>query len=335
MSPDIIRNLRIKLRKRMKNLDSLDGIYLHDGLIQFWEFLHDSPVFSGILSDLARRFPGKQDVVGNMMLHVNKHLTLGRYSRDAFDKEPGNSAIGYFVLKACVESADHNPEQQIGEFYDRRSAGLWLEHFKRLFLRPVCEYVDEHLEDQRAILFILNRYKFKCEWFQRTQLFGLWEADTTIGEKRLAIHMYEYLHDQGLDFQIEPSAMSVRGKPDMVSAQKPDDPLVADAKIFNPEKGKGPAYIASGFNQVYRYTVSYNEPFGYLIIFNTSGTDLKFALSAQTQSTQFVVHNNKTIFLVTIDISQLETPASKAGPLSSIEITEADLIRVVSEANKQ
>ncbi|RCV64829.1 hypothetical protein C5S53_06820 [Methanophagales archaeon] len=88
----------------------------------------------------------------------------------------------------------------------------------------------------------------------------------------------------------------------MIAAQKSDEPLIADVKIFNPEKGKGTDYIAKGFNQIYLYTLDYNEPFGYLIIYNTSGQDLRFALANQEQTTPFVVHNNKTIFVVTIDI---------------------------------
>jgi hypothetical protein len=44
-----------------------------------------------------------------------------------------------------------------------------------------------------------------------------------------------------------------------------------------------------------------------------------------------VIHNNKTIFLVTIDICPHETSASKRGHLRAVEITEQELIRIVEE----
>ena len=78
-------------------------------------------------------------------------------------------------------------------------------------------------------------------------------------------------------------------------------------------------------------TLDYNEPFGYLIIYNTSGKDLRFALVNQEQSTPFVVHNSKTIFIVTIDIFPYETSASRRGPLRTVEITEEDLIRIIEK----
>jgi hypothetical protein len=108
--------------------------------------------------------------------------------------------------------------------------------------------------------------------------------------------------------------------------------LAADAKIFHPGRDTGKSYIAKGFGQVYRYTVDFNEPFGYLVIYQFSEHDLRFSLPDKAQSTTFVVHNNKTIFLLTIDIFPHEQSASKRGALKPVEITEADLIQTAEEA---
>jgi len=140
------------------------------------------------------------------------------------------------------------------------------------------------------------------------------------------VDLYEWLHDQGLDFVIEPR--SVSGEADLVAAQKSDDPLIADAKIFD-ASGRGKAYIAKGFNQLYLYTCDFNEPFGYLVIYKTCAQDLRLALETQAGRVPFVTHNNKTIFLMVIDIHPHEMSASKRGPLEAIEITETDLIRTL------
>ena len=68
-----------------------------------------------------------------------------------------------------------------------------------------------------------------------------------------------------------------------------------------------------------------------MIIYKTSGRDLKFNLFNQTQSTPSVLHNHKTIFLITIDIFPHETSASKRGILKPVEITKEDLIQTIEE----
>jgi hypothetical protein len=91
------------------------------------------------------------------------------------------------------------------------------------------------------------------------------------------------------------------------------------------EKGKG--YIAEGYRQLYQYTLDFNEPTGYMVIFKTCQEDLRFALTNQTQATPFVVNNNKTVYFLTIDICDYQKPASKRGVLKVIEITQEELIR--------
>ena len=135
--------------------------------------------------------------------------------------------------------------------------------------------------------------------------------------------LYEYLYDQGIYFSIEPTSAS--GEADAVLSQSGEEPLIADVKIFNPNKGKSKDYIAKGFRQVYDYTLDYNEPIGYLVIFKTSEEELKFSLPHSSHSTPFVEHNNKTIYFIVIDIHSYDTTASKRGKLKFIEFTEADL----------
>ena len=246
-----------------------------------------------------------------------------------FESELEGVGISYFLIERCVgtlsERSDDRIEVQIGGAYGHHKTGEGLEFFRTYFLEPLYEYIDEQLDDQRALLSLLVRYKQRCEWFNRQALCRAWEADTSKGENTLAFDLYEYLHDQGISFHLEPSSAS--GKIDIISAQESESPLLADAKIFNPEKGKGKNYLASGFNQLYQYTLDYNEPVGYLVIYKTCEPDLRLALSNRASSVPYVIHNNKTIFLLVVDIFPHSESASKRGPLKPIEITEDDLIR--------
>jgi hypothetical protein len=321
MNSEYVQNLRYKLQKRVRRLNSTGFSTFHNALTIFWKFLDSHSIFRGICDDLLARAADANDIALRIC-EKQESLLVGT--------ERGQAAMSYCVIRWCIQSENPDSEIHVGRLYVRDPQhNEKIRAFRDQFLEPLYEYIDEQLDDQRAVLALLRRYKHKCEWFARDVIFNRWRDDTKWGERGLAQHLYEYLHDQGIDLHIEPQSAS--GEADLIARQKTDDPLIADAKIFDPDRSKGKAYIASGFAQVYRYTVDHNEPFGYLIVYLTGKHDLRFSLKEKAQSTPFIVHNNKTIFLMTIDIFPHEESASKRGPLAPVEITEEDLIKVAEE----
>jgi hypothetical protein len=240
--------------------------------------------------------------------------------------EDEHAALAYLIIAHCIESEDHNIEVHLARPYNRgenQFSGLQSTFFA-VFVEPLYEYIDEHLDDQRAVLALLRRYKHKCEWFQRDYINELLGA----GERKLAYHLYEYLFDQGIEFSIEPTSAS--GEADLVAAQKSSDPLVADVKIFDPAKSKGKSYILRGFRQVYTYALDYNEPFGYMVVFNNSGKDLALPSALTEQSTPLFTHNNKTIFVLVVDVYEYQDTASVRGRLEAIVISEDEFTREIT-----
>lgn len=320
MNSEYIQNLRYKLQKRVRRLNSINANVFHVTLKQFMGFLNSYPIFIGILDELEKKCPS---------VEAEADKVIKTPQAIVFDNELETSAFSYFIIKKCAEKVEDHIERTIGFSYCHSPHGSEaIESFRELFLEPLYEYIDEQLDDQRALLALIRRFKHKCEWFERNHLFNIWKNDTRMGEKHLAMLLYEYLYDQGIDFMIEP--WSISGEADLVSAQHSDDPLIAEVKIFEQSSGRGNDYIAKGFHQIYQYTLDYNEPFGYLIIFKTCEEDLRFVLTRQTQSTPFLVYNNKTIFFVTIDIFPYEKSASQRGALKTIEITEDDLLKTIN-----
>lgn len=322
MNSHHVQVLGHSLQRRLQRLLASRYPFFHPTLVRFWRFLQGEPVLRGVLQALERR-SAEAKAEADRILHEN--LPVSCLDEDA------QVGVSYFVVKHCVEAND--PDQAVivsALFNAGHQTGDDLYPFKATFIEPLCDHLDEQLEDQRVILELLRRYKHKCEWFQRRRLFDLWETADRDGEWLLKLHLFEYLHDHGLDFTIDPHSDS--GKADLVAAQGTPDPLVADAKVFTIRAGKG--YVVGGFHQVYRYTLSYNEPFGYLIVFKTCNEDLNFALATESQATQYVTHNGKTVFLVSIDICPNPTPASKRKQLRTIEITQAELIQGIAEAER-
>ena len=318
MDHDPLQYLRYKLQRRVRRLNSVGHQVFHYSLKQFWGFIQDTPLLLSVLEDLERRQPEAKETADKVLSGEGQVV----------DSENENAALCLHVIKGCVASESQKCEINVGYAYGHDGKfDESIERFRTLFVEPLYDYLDEHIDDQRAILAHLVHYKHKCEWFQRDQLYRLWEQETAKGEDSLSKHLYEYLYDRGVELSIEPRSAS--GRPDFISMQSDEDPLIADAKIFNPDKSKGKSYLISAFHQIYQYTLDYNQPFGYLVIFSTSYQDLKLMFSHQEATVPFVTHNHKTIFFVTVDIFPHPESASKLGQVKVIQLTEEDLVENV------
>ena len=328
MDTELIQALRYKLQRRVRRLNLTDYTLFHFSLKQFWGFLQKSNVILGIIDDLKKRYPKMSEEINPMFSkEIRKDGLL-------WDDEDKHAAASLYIIEKCIYSDDPWVEVNIGRRYsDEQNYNDILKSFRDNFLETIYDYIDEKLDDQRLFLGLLKKYKQKCEWFQRDYLYNLCSNNTPKGEKILVNHLYEYLHDQGIQFSIEPQSAS--GEADLVSIQSGEEAIVADAKIFWPEKGKGTSYICKGFNQTYLYTTDYNEPFGYLVIFNMAEKDLRFSLENYSLNFPFIVHNAKTIYFITIDLFLHETSASKRGKAKSYVITENDLRKGIDYNNEQ
>jgi len=210
-----------------------------------------------------------------------------------------------------------------------RDSESTLSNFCEVFLEPLYDYLDEHLDDTGAILALLRRYKQRCEWFHRKSLLEAFETDTPNGEKNLAYDAYEYLFDQGLELYIEPE--SPTGRPDMVSAKIGTECLIADAKIFDPNRSKPKSYLVKGFRQIYDYAAEHNSPVGFLLIFKTCEKDLHLSLTGAVSGIPYVIHNNRTFFFVVVDLFAYQQSASKRGQLTAVELTADELVSAVDD----
>ena len=349
MNNQLLQGLRQRLQKRIQRFDDLDekqidlfGIYL----TQFLVFFDNEPIFVGIIDELITKYPRSHEfarrVLEKKKLHEidNELYQIDTDLRNISKSDEVSAAMGYSFLREL--------HSQINIYHKNRQQGdnpirvCYLEFarltyplkeigtIKKLFLIPLYEYVEEQIDASRIFLSLLIRYKHRSEWFERERLNRLLENNTRSTEKLLALDLYSYLHDRGVDFAIEPS--SITGEIDIIAAQGTEDPLLADAKVFDGD-GRGSHYIKKAFNQIYTYAQQYNETFGYLIIFKNTDRDLCFSLSNQHSNIPFVTYNHKTIFLVTVDIYTYTRSVSQRNPIDAVMIAEDDLIKFVKEQN--
>lgn len=321
--------LREKLRLRYRFvLDSHSKVF-HSTLIRFWQYLHCHDLLSGVMQQLeACSIAYKTEA--ESIIHGGTYLP---------QSEEQEACVAYLVIKHCAASEAWDAEYQIGRrFLPAGEAREFFKIFCELFVRPLYHYVDEQLDDQRAVLGLLRRYKHHCEWFHHEKLRETYESEQarsvefgkkSRAEKMLALHLYEYLHAHGVSFSIQP--WSISGEADLIAAQGSDDPLVADAKVFDGSKDK----ITRGFQQVFRYTCDFNEPFGYLVIYKVCEQSLMISSDQQEQSTSFLTYGGKTIFFVVVDLFAYVTSASQRPRLKGCVIKQDEIISLIDDPGKQ
>jgi hypothetical protein len=323
MHTEYLQSVRYKLQKRIRRQRTASIEAYTPALKQLIQFIDSEPSLIAIQAELTARFPDAESVANAIVNDGLLRADQAGLIDTAINDEGKWAAVGMRVLRgfAALGSA-----HKVLSFVPHLSSSKIIDHvsaFSDWYLTPFYEYLDERLDDPQFVLGRLIRFKHLCEWFWRDELLKLSHDESRRGEKRLAERLYEFLYTEGLSIHVEPS--SVSGEADMVSSQEGPDRLVADAKIFNPDKSKSKGYILQGFRQVYQYACDYNSAIGYLVIFNTSDKQLRFAVSGEAKPLPRVVLNHKIIFIVTIDLYPHEESASRRPQQDFVEITEDEI----------
>jgi hypothetical protein len=333
VSSDLLQLIREKLQRRLKRILTADLNSVQPAIKCAFDFMQSNEIIAGILHDLDMRTPQAQSDADAVL--TSNCPKIG-------PTEVAHAGICLWVLVRYVAVGQAPMAIGIGSRLGGATTAKgmpgipgatgcgFLAQFGATYVEPLFDYIQEQLDDTRVVLGILSKYKHRCEWFCRADLFAACKVDTRKGEKTLVYDLYKYLHDQGVQFEIEPRCVS--GRIDLISAQTGKDRLVADAKIFNPDRGQNVTYLVNGFRQIYEYAKDYNEPFGYLVIYKTCEQDLAISTPHREASVPFLTHNNKTIFLLVIDIFDYAETASKRGKLKAYEITPEQLIEAVQAA---
>ena len=190
------------------------------------------------------------------------------------------------------------------------------------YFSPLYEYFCEQVEEYNNILYLLNKYRHRTEWFHKEKLFKAYENDTRRGENILTKDLLEYLYDQGIDFPFS-TPLSPSGRADIVVLFEKDDSLVLEVKLFDLKKGYDKSYIRKGLNQVVKYTYDYGKPIGYLLIFNLSDREIAFE-KMENDNFKKIEIGKATIFIICVNLYPSES-ASKIKNLSIYTITDSYL----------
>jgi len=176
----------------------------------------------------------------------------------------------------------------------------------------------------------MNKYKQYAEWFQREQLRQIHEGyEGKTGERALALHLQQYVFNQGVEFTVEPS--SVSGEADLVLRDSHGGHIIIDAKYIDSKATPSTILrkIAEGFNQVARYCNDFNETEGFLGVFVNADIAINIELNEEA-GFSYIKIGNINIYYVEINIAQRPS-ASKVGKPNLVTISSSELINELRE----
>lgn len=318
MNSELLQDLRYKLQKRIRRLNSVDYKNFQVALKQFWGFLNKEPLLKGIEENLRAKCDYEFEDVEDL-------IKKGLFQSDGIvqrETESKHAALSDCILRLLAASEDGiiGLLRQVKLELNTNDLNASLDFLQEVYLEPFYEYLDEHLDDEKAVIGMLQRYKQRTEWFRKNQVI----ADIGTKERKLQQNLYNYMHDQGVNFHLE--AESSSGRIDFIESQISDQPLLIEVKVFD-NINRTKTNIIKGFRQIYDYVKDYNESFGYLVIFKTGKKELKFLTEKSTSGIPFAEYNHKTIFLLQVDLFDYEKPASQRGKIESVEIKEEDFTK--------
>ena len=249
------------------------------------------------------------------------------------DTEEGRAKVCYGILQRCVQSGHVNAYLERGRQIGRHSdSNLVLLQFTDGIIRPLVNYLCERMEDSGNALYLLERFKTKCEWYKQDELYELYVQKVSAGEKNLDKALREYLFDGGIQFPL-PQPESPSGKADVVASLETGDPLVLEVKVFDPGTNKTTHNLQGGFQQIWKYVGNFNQSIGYLFIFNCSDKELVIAPTGELESgrSNRVEFDGKVFFIVVANVNPNNPPASRQRPSDRVTITHEQLTATATD----
>jgi len=315
----IYRQLRYELQVKKDRLFKVYFSALIDELKIFFDFLEKHPILHGLLGELRTNMPDFDE-------WYKKMTAQRRIVWPPTEEERVRLCLAF--LEHVINSGDENTPFNIAlntGGYTARSVKDAASFFLEQFFMPFYEYLDQHIEEYSSVLYIIEKFKLRAQWFERKPLYDLYNGDTSRGEAILDRFLRKFLFDNGIEYPFSTPA-SASGRADIVASLHTPDPVIVEVKVFD-GGSRGRGYLRQGFRQVHDYMTDYNKNVGYLVIFNVCDKDLQFKLTNPDKPAR--VHlNNKTIFLIVVDIYHDLYPASERPQLELCEIKEDELVVV-------
>lgn len=273
--------------------------------------LHKDLVIVSLFDELAKKFAfSEEDILEILEMNIEDH---------DFSEEDERNAFHYQFCKWLITE-----KKDFRYFYAFGNGDEGVSYFKDNIIEPLINYVHDKLDEVSNVLYILEKYKLRTEWFTKSELVQKYNDATRSYEQILEDNLRLYLYDHGVDYPFS-TPKSASGRADIVSLLDTEDPLVLEIKIYDSSKGYKKDRIISGFTQIVKYANDYHKDTGYLVVFNMDNIEIEIENKEQDKTwPNRLIFNGKTYYVIIINMNN-EVSASKLGKLKTESISFAEL----------
>ena len=316
-----LQNLRVRLKERRNRLHRCGRWTYQNELSHLLGFLDENPYVTGLLAVIDAEESADFETWVDGAFSPSGPVLFPK-------TEAGRAKMCLGILRQCANGQSYNQLFSWGrQFSGDTNIDDACIAVTQSVVDPLINYLHDRIDEAGNVLFILERFKIKTEWFTRDDLYHQYVQKTSAGKAHLDQALRLGLFEGGIDYPFSQPA-SPSGKADVVALLGSDDPMVLEVKVFDPSRGRNKSHLRQGFQQVLRYADNYNQNSGYLVIFNCSDHQMVVTDgdSEHFEAPTRIKYANKTFFVFVIDVHPETASASKENPFNRQVIKYCDLV---------
>lgn len=310
--------LRANLQEWKTRLYKTEFVDIDTEFKFFIKKILNEPILISIINDINQEYFIDENA-------LNKYKEQLSYSQPSYKDERERFSYYWGLCNNLYLKADHYADYDV--FYAKNYTD-GIRYFLERIVTPILNYLHESLDNISYILYILEKYKLRTEWFTKDSLREKYDK-----EKEKKSRQYEqvleddirlYLFDQGIDYPFS-TPKSASGRADIVSLVNTEDPLVMEIKIYDSERRYGKERIISGFTQIVKYANDYHKNVGYLVVFNLDEIEIEIEnIEPDNKFPNRVIFNGKTYYIIVVNLNY-DTSASNLKKLNKVTIPYNEL----------
>jgi len=309
--------LRTNLQEwRNRLYKSSDCSDFKDEFIFFFQKISQEPCLLSIIENLISEYP---------LTIQELERWFKQYPHDRTDYQNKKHKLSYFI-RTCqyFYSTNNVPTDDYDLFHGQKRSDVNQSFLDRM-ITPIVDYLHDCLDEVNTLLYLLEKYKLRTEWFLKNTLK---EKYHNVSNKQYE-QVFEddirlYLFEQGIDYPFS-TPKSTSGRADVVSLIDTEDPLVMEIKVFDTEKGYKKERIINGFAQIVKYANDYHKQVGYLVVFNLDNVEIEIEnKEADKKFPNRVMFNGKTYYIIIVNLNY-DVSASNQKILNKVTVTADEL----------
>jgi hypothetical protein len=316
------QDLQVALRDRYRRLVVAGYATLGQEIQLVASWIGDQPALRGILEEAERVEPGLDFDTWEKSLMVSQIFSWGSQT------EAGRATLAWILLRQIAANPADTARNAVLNYASRitRTSGVddIAQAFAQMVLSPLFDFLIEQVGAQGSVLYLLERYVRRVEWFERDDLYQRYQADRQNGEAVYDRDLRKFLFSEGINMPFS-QVRAASGLSDVLTDLDTDDPFIGEVKLFD-AGNHGKRELATGVNQATQYAQDWGKNTGYLVIINLSGRPLELPTDGPEGAwLPSLDHGGVRVYLIAVRALPMPT-ASQQGKPRPVTVTREDLI---------